>query len=139
MAGAAIAKSDPMKTGVNATKLAIAAFLVPYIFVFSPALLMINATFLGIAQMMITSVTGMIGVGAAVEGWYWTRMTWWERVVALAAGLMLIDPGTVTDIVGIVLMVLLTFFQYRKAKSSRSPRPTSPPQGEARERVVQRM
>ena len=107
-----------MKTGVNATKLAIAAFLVPYIFIFSPGLLMINATFLGIVQMLITSITGMIGVGAAVEGWYWTRMAWWERIVALAAGLMLIDPGTVTDITGIVLMGLLTFIQYRKAKST---------------------
>jgi len=96
MAGAAIAKSDPMKTGVNATKLAIAAFIVPYIFVFSPSLLMINATFPAIVQITITSITGMVGVGAAVEGWYWTRMTWWERIIALAAGLMLIDPGTVT-------------------------------------------
>jgi TRAP transporter 4TM/12TM fusion protein len=120
MAGAAIAKSDPMKTGVNATKLAIAAFLVPYVFVFSPGLLMIDATFLGIVQMLTTSITGMIGVGAAVEGWYWTRMAWWERVVALAAGLLLIDPGTVTDIAGMVLMGLLTFFQYRKARAARS-------------------
>jgi len=120
MAGAAIAKSDPMKTGVNATKLAIAAFIVPYIFVFSPALLMINATFLDIAQMTITAVLGMIGVGAAVQGWYWTRMAWWERIPALVAGLLLIDPGTVTDILGMLLMGLLTFIQYRKAKSARS-------------------
>jgi TRAP transporter 4TM/12TM fusion protein len=119
MAGAAIAKSDPMKTGVNATKLAIAAFLVPYIFVFSPALLMINTTFLDIVQMTITAVLGMIGVGAAVEGWYWTRMTWWERILGLAAGLLLIDPGTVTDLVGIVLLVFVTAIQYRKARSSR--------------------
>jgi TRAP transporter 4TM/12TM fusion protein len=120
MAGAAIAKSDPMKTGVNATKLAIAAFLVPYIFIFSPSLLMINATLLGVVQMTITSITGMVGVGAAVEGWYWTRMAWWERIMALAAGLMLIDPGTLTDIAGMVLMGLLTLFQYRKAKLTRS-------------------
>jgi TRAP transporter 4TM/12TM fusion protein len=120
MAGAANAKSDPMKTGVNATKLAIAAFLVPYIFIFSPSLLMINATLLGVVQMTITSITGMVGVGAAVEGWYWTRMAWWERVMALAAGLMLIDPGTLTDIAGMVLMGLLTLFQYRKAKLTRS-------------------
>jgi TRAP transporter 4TM/12TM fusion protein len=120
MAGAAIAKSDPMKTGVNATKLAIAAFIVPYIFVFSPALLMINTTFLNIVQITITAVLGMIGVGAAVEGWYWTRMAWWERIPALVAGLLLIDPGTMTDIIGVVLLGLLTFIQYRKAKSNRS-------------------
>jgi TRAP transporter 4TM/12TM fusion protein len=120
MAGAAIAKSDPMKTGVNATKLAIGAFIVPYIFVFSPALLMINATFLDITQMTATAVLGMVGVGAAVEGWYWTRMAWWERIPALIAGLLLIDPGTMTDIIGVILLGLLTFIQYRKAKSNRS-------------------
>jgi TRAP-type uncharacterized transport system fused permease subunit len=120
MAGAAIAKADPMKTGVQATKLAIAAFIVPYIFVFSPGLLMINTTFLGVVQMLITSVTGMIGVGVAVEGWYWTRMTWWERIIALVAGLMLIDPGTVTDVAGIFLMGLLTFWQYRQSRANRS-------------------
>ena len=119
MAGAAIAKSDPMKTGVNATKLAIAAFLVPYMFVFSPALLMINTTYLDIVQMTITAVLGMVGVGAAVEGWYWTRMTWWERILGLVAGLLLIDPGTVTDIIGIVLLAFVTAIQYRKARSNR--------------------
>ena len=119
MAGAAIAKSDPMKTGVNATKLAIAAFLVPYMFVFSPALLMINTTYLDIVQMTISAVLGMVGVGAAVEGWYWTRMTWWERILGLVAGLLLIDPGTVTDIIGIVLLAFVTAIQYRKARSNR--------------------
>jgi TRAP transporter 4TM/12TM fusion protein len=126
MAGAAIAKADPMKTGVNATKLAIAAFIVPYIFIFSPGLLLIDVTFSGVVQILITSVTGMIGIGAAVEGWYWTRMSWWERVAALAAGLMLIDPGTLTDIVGLIVMGLLTIYQYRKSKRTRSLPGTGP-------------
>jgi TRAP-type uncharacterized transport system fused permease subunit len=120
MAGAAIAKSNPWWTGVNASKIAIAAFIVPYIFVFSPALVLVDATLPLVVQMIITAVVGMIGVGAAVEGWYWTHMAWWERIAALAAGLMLIDPTTITDVTGIAVMGLLTMFQYRKAKQVRS-------------------
>jgi TRAP transporter 4TM/12TM fusion protein len=119
MAGAALAKADPMKTGVQATKLAIAAFLVPFIFIYSPALLMIDTTLFEVIQTVITAIVGMIGVGAAVEGWYWTRMAWWERITALIAGLLLIHPGTVTDILGLALMGILTAIQYRKAKANR--------------------
>jgi TRAP transporter 4TM/12TM fusion protein len=120
MAGAAIAKSNPWWTGVNASKIAIAAFIVPYVFVFSPALVLVDASVALVAQMVVTSVIGMIGVGAAVEGWYWTRMAWWERIVALAAGLMLIDPTTLTDVVGITLISILTILQYRKARQARA-------------------
>jgi TRAP transporter 4TM/12TM fusion protein len=119
-AGAAIAKANPFKTGVNATKLAIAAFLVPYIFVYSPSLLLIDATLAKIIQMIITSVIGMVGIGAAVEGWYWTRMSWWERVPIFAAGILLVDPGTLTDIIGFMIIGLITIIQYRKAKIARS-------------------
>ena len=62
----------------------------------------------------------MIAVGAAVEGWYWTRMAWWERMTAFMTGLLLIHPGTVTDILGLALMSILTVIQYRKAKANRS-------------------
>lgn len=119
MAGAALAKSDPMKTGLQASKLAIAAFLVPFMFVYSPAMLMIDTTLLEIIQIVITAIIGMIGVGAAVEGWYWTRMAWWERITAFITGLLLIHPGTVTDILGLALMGILTAIQYRKAKANR--------------------
>ncbi len=118
-AGAAIAKANPFKTGVIATKLAIAAFLVPYIFIYSPSLLLINATPLGILQMIITSVLGMIGIGAAVEGWYWGPMKWWERIASFASGLLLIDPGTLTDIIGIILLAGVTTVQYRRWRTAR--------------------
>ena len=120
MAGAAIAKSNPWWTGVNASKIAIAAFIVPYVFVFSPALVLVDASVALVAQMIVTSVIGMIGVGAAVEGWYWTRMAWWERIGVLAAGLMLIDPTTLTDVVGVTLISILTILQYRKARQARA-------------------
>jgi len=52
-------------------------------------------------QIIATSIIGMVGIGAAVEGWYWTRMAWWERIPMFVAGVLLIDPGTLTDIIGI--------------------------------------
>jgi TRAP transporter 4TM/12TM fusion protein len=120
-AGAAIAKANPFKTGLIATKLAIAAFLVPYIFVYSPTLLLINATLFSMIQIIITSIIGMVGIGAAVEGWYWTRMSWWERIPMFVAGILLIDPGTLTDIIGFVMIAVITFIQYQKVKGGRDP------------------
>jgi TRAP-type uncharacterized transport system fused permease subunit len=81
---------------------------------------LIDATLAKIIQMIITSVIGMVGIGAAVEGWYWTRMSWWERVPIFAAGILLVDPGTLTDIIGFMIIGLITIIQYRKAKIARS-------------------
>ena len=117
-AGSAIAKSDPLKTGMTATRLAIAAFLVPYIFVFSPALLMIDTTPFHIVQMVVTSLIGMIGVGAAMEGYYLTHTTKIERALMLVGGLLLIDPGLVTDVIGFGLIALVTLLQYKKTRIS---------------------
>jgi TRAP-type uncharacterized transport system fused permease subunit len=118
-AGAAIAKANPFRTGLIASKLAIAAFLVPYIFVYNPVLLLIDATLLGIVQMILTSIIGMIGIGAAVEGWYWTRAVWWERTALFVGGILLVDPRTLTDIAGLVIIVLITIVQYLKWRTAR--------------------
>ncbi|HRZ90083.1 MAG TPA: TRAP transporter permease, partial [Spirochaetia bacterium] len=80
-AGAGIAKANPMKTGFNATKLAIAAFLVPYIFVYSPQMLGIGATFLDMVGIFVTSSIGMIGVSAGVMGYLIRPMHLWERPI----------------------------------------------------------
>ena len=84
-AGSGIAKSDPLKTGVQSSKLAIAAFIIPYIFVLSPALLMIDTT---VAQVLIiiASITGMIGVAAAVSNYFIAPTSWLERLLFLAGG-----------------------------------------------------
>ena len=104
MAGAAIAKSDPLKTGVNASKLAIAAFLVPYIFVLNPQMLMLNATWYEVVQIVITSLIGMLGVGMCLEKFWISRLNIIQQLMALAGGLMLMYPGTLSDIIGIVLV-----------------------------------
>lgn len=121
-AGSGIAKSNPMRTGVNASKLAIAAFLVPYIFVMSPALLMINATLPMVLRMMATAVVGMIGVGAAVSGYLITNASWAERLILFAGGLLLIDPGTITDSVGLGLLAAGYVVQRVRAGQKRRAR-----------------
>lgn len=117
-AGSAISKGDPLKAGVNATKLAIAAFLVPYIFVYSPSLLLINTTLPEVVQIIVTSVIGMIGVGAGVQGYLITNANAIERLLLFAGGLMLIKPGIYTDIAGIVIIAIIWMYQKKKIKSA---------------------
>ncbi len=115
-AGSAIAKSNPLKTGITATKLAIAAFIVPYIFALNPAMLIIDTAPLQVVQIVITSLFGIFGLSAGLEGYVLRHAGWIERIVLLAAGLMLIVPETITDIVGIVLIVGVIVFQVLKKK-----------------------
>ncbi|MCE1206201.1 MAG: TRAP transporter permease [Spirochaetia bacterium] len=118
-AGAGIAKANPMKTGFNASKLAIAAFLVPYIFVLNPQMLLFNVTAIDMIWMLITSLVGIIGVAAGVNGWFLTNMTWWERLLSAVGGLLLIVPGIVTDVAGIGLVGLVFILQrIKKAKKA---------------------
>jgi len=111
MAGAAIAKSDPFKTGLNAVKLAIAAFIVPYIFVFNPKMLFIGAQWYDILQIVLTSIIGMVGIGAALEGYMMRHAHLLQRVLFLAGGLLLIEPGLMTDILGIGLVAVGVVWQ----------------------------
>ena len=118
-AGSAIAKSNPMKTGINASKLAIGAFVVPYIFCMNPAMLLIDVTALKVVQIIVTSLIGIFGVAAAMNGYLFRRMSWPVRVVICVAGLMMMDPTVMTDIVGIVLMVLVLVYQHLAARKAK--------------------
>ena len=105
-AGAAIAKGNPMKTGINATKLAIAAFIVPYIFSYSPAMLFINVTsWLEVAQIILSALLGLFGIAAALNGYLFRHIPWIFRLALVAGGLCMMVPGTVTDLVGFLLVV----------------------------------
>lgn len=106
MAGSAIAKSNPFKTGLNAVKLAIAAFIVPYIFVFNNKMLFIDAHWYDILQIGLTSIIGMVGIGAALEGYFTRHAHLLQRLLFLAGGLLLIEPSLITDIIGIVLIAI---------------------------------
>lgn len=110
-AGSAIAKSNPFKTGVTATKLAVAAFIIPYIFVYSPSILLINTTPLQVAQIVVTSLIGMVSIGAAMEGYLLTLGKPLDRIVFFIGGLMMIHPAWKTDLVGLSLITLGTVLQ----------------------------
>ncbi len=115
-AGSGIARSDPMKTGFTATKLAIGAFLVPYIFVYNPAMLLIDTTAFKLIQNLVTASSGMFGAGVSMIGFCFAPMARWERVWFFAAGLMLIDPGTYTDLTGIAALAVGVLYQLRKKR-----------------------
>ncbi len=111
MAGSAIAKSDPFRTGLNAVKLAIAAFIVPYIFVFNNKMLFIGAQWYDILQIGVTSVFGMLGIAAALEGYFTRHAHLLQRVLFLAGGLLLIEPSLVTDIIGVIIIIIPILWQ----------------------------
>ena len=115
-AGSAIAKSNPMKTGINASKLAIGAFVVPYIFCMNPAMLLIDVTAFGVIQIIITSLVGIFGVAAAMNGYLFRKLNWAARIAICVAGLMMMDPAVLTDIIGIVLLLVILAIQYFGAK-----------------------
>jgi TRAP-type uncharacterized transport system fused permease subunit len=118
-AGAAIAQANPMKTAFTATKLAIGAFIVPYVFALNPAMLFVDTSFLEVVLICITSVIGIFGVSAALEGYFLKGMSWYERIISAAGGLLLIYPGLVTDIIGIALVGFVLFLQLLKGKTAK--------------------
>ena len=112
-AGSAIAKSNPLKTGVTATRLAITAFIVPYIFAFSPEMLIVGSDkpWYEIVLLVVTALCGIFIISAGMEGYMMKKMPVWERIIALAGGLCMIIPGLTTDAVGLGLIVLVIILQ----------------------------
>ncbi len=118
-AGSAIAKSDPMKTGINATKLAIAAFIVPYIFAYNPVMILEgDVTFGSLALVAVTALLGLFGIAAALNGYLYKKINPLFRIVLLAGGLLMMIPGLPTDIAGAVLMVIVVLFQRASARKT---------------------
>ena len=120
-AGSAIAKSDPMKTGLNATKLAIAAFIVPYIFAYSPALLFENISgWWEVTQICISALLGIFGIAAALNGHLYKKVPWFFRLLLVAGGLGMMIPGTLTDVAGLALVAVVVVVQYLSAKREKA-------------------
>ena len=120
-AGSAIAKSNPMKTGINATKLAIAAFIVPFIFAYNPQMLFENVTSVfQVVQIVITALLGIFAVAAGLEGYILRKMGWPLRVLAVVGGLTLLIPGTVSDLIGLVIVAGIIALQLLQNKRERS-------------------
>ena len=116
-AGSAIAKADPMKTGFNATKLAIAAFIVPYIFAFSPQMLFVDVTgAFQVVQICISALLGIFGVAAALNGFLYRPVPVLLRLLLAIGGLGMMIPGTASDIAGFVLVVGIVLYQRYSAR-----------------------
>ena len=111
-AGAAIAGANPMKTALQATKLAIGAFIVPYVFALNPAMLFVDTTAGEVILIVITSLIGIFGVSAGLEGFVFRNASWWERILSVAGGILLIYPGIVTDVIGLALVGLVIVIQF---------------------------
>ncbi len=115
-AGSAIAKAPPMKTAFNASKLAIAAFIVPYIFAMNPAMLLIDTTPLQVVIVVATSIIGIFGVASGLNGYLFKPMNPLIRIAMIAAGLLMMDPTVTTDLIGIVLMAAVVLWLYTGSK-----------------------
>ena len=118
-AGAAIAQANPMKTALTSTKLAIAAFIVPYVFALNPEMLFINVDNpFKVVLIALTSLIGIFGVSAALEGYITCNMNVVQRILAAAGGLLLIDPGLLTDFIGVALILVVIGWQLLDKKNS---------------------
>ena len=116
-AASGISGGKPLLTGLNASKLAIAAFIIPYIFVLSPELLMINATAVTLVFAVVTALLGMVGVSSSMIGFLVTKNSKWERLLLFISGILMIIPGLATDIPGIALFAVIALFQKKRAKN----------------------
>ncbi|MFD1064611.1 TRAP transporter permease [Oceanobacillus locisalsi] len=111
-AATGISGGEPIRTGGNAARLAIAAFIIPYMFVLNPTLLMIDATVFEIIFSFFTAILGMIAIGAGMIGYWYRRIRWFERILAIATGLMLIYPEGYSDTIGFVLFAIQLVIQF---------------------------
>ena len=117
-AGAGIAGANPLKTGINASKLAVGAFIIPYMFVLSPELALINATPLTLLRIIPGALIGMMAISSAVQGWMITELRMFERVLLLASGLLLIATGFLTDSVG--FSFLAAFYLFKRSQKNKA-------------------
>ena len=120
-AGSAIARSNPMKTAINATKLAIAAFIVPYILAFNPVMILEgDVTVLTVAVVIVTSLMGLFGVSAGLNGHLFKPIPLALRFAIVAAGICMMVPETVTDIVGLVVICAIIAVQFAMSKKQKA-------------------
>lgn len=133
-AGAGIAGGDPMRTGFQALKLSLAGFIVPFLFVYNPAMLMIDTTNVAvnarefafpawttIVSITVTSVIGILALGSAVEGYFKTYLNWFWRIFLGVGALCMIIPETITDIVGIIMAIIAITVNIITAKRKANP------------------
>jgi len=113
-AGAGIARANPFKTGVNAVKLAIAAFIIPYIFIYSPILVGVDITVVNLIIVIATALLGMAAVSSSMIGYFIRNSKLWERGALLVGGLLMITPGLYTNLIGLGIIMLVWLVQKQR-------------------------
>jgi TRAP transporter 4TM/12TM fusion protein len=117
-AAAGIAGADPLKTGVNAFKLDMRTFLLPFMFITAPEMLLINTNFIEASWIFISASIGMYGLAASMQGFLLTDLKWWERVILFASAVALVKPGLITDALGLIGFGIIYFLQRKEAKGA---------------------
>ena len=112
-AGAGIAKCSPMSTAVEACKLGFAGFIVPFAFCYSPAMMM-QGSVLEVLSVFLSAFIGVSIISSGFQGWLFWRLNWFERIVFVAAGMLMFIPGTLTDIAGIAIAAVLLILNLKK-------------------------
>ncbi len=119
-AGAGIAKSDPWKTGINAFQLGIAGFIIPFMFVYAPELLLIGSP-VHIIVSFLTAVFGIVCLAAGIQACLLVKARWYEIIMLLAVALLMIKPGLMTDGVGFALFAVVFILQWLRKKRGMTP------------------
>ena len=125
-AGAGIARANPFKTGVTAVKLAIAAFIIPYIFIYNPILVLVDVTPLKLIMAITTALLGMAAVSSAMIGFFASSSRGWERLILFIAGLLLIVPQLLSSAIGIVIMAAIWLLQNQRKDDDEGPMENQP-------------
>lgn len=115
-AGAGISGGNALKTGVNASKLAIAAFIIPYMFVLSPELLLLDGLTAGLALSLFTALVGMVALSSSLIGYLAAPLLTWQRIILATGGLLLIKPGLETDLIGVAIFAIILTLQLKNKK-----------------------
>lgn len=115
-AAAGISGGSPMKTGIVSVKLALAGFIIPYMFVYNNQLLLLDTSLIQGIQVAITSCVGVFLISAAVEGFLYTKVNLVMRIVMLIGAFLLIDSSLITDLLGVGTLVVTVFIQKMLAK-----------------------
>jgi len=119
-AAAGLSGGNPMKTGWQSVKLSIAGFVVPYMFIYSPALMLIDTTFFGGLQVAVTAGIGVFLIASAVEGFLFTKISWPLRILMFGGALCLIDAGLYTDLIGLAVAAVALVVQRIVVKRERA-------------------
>ena len=119
-AAAGIARSDPIKTGWRAFSLDMRTFLLPYMFITAPQMLLINTTWHEAAWIFVTASVGMYALAGAMQGYLITEARWYERAILFVSAILLVKPGLYTDIVGMAGLGLVYALQRLRSKSAPS-------------------